>query len=57
MPITIALGIIVALVAAGAIALLATSWYQHGRKSDLGAVSHQWIAENRFGQGRSDSQR
>lgn len=52
-----ALWIAVALAVAGALVLLATSWYRNDPESDLGAVSHQWIAEHRFGQGRGDTQR
>jgi len=52
-----ALWIAVALAVAGVIAMIATSWYRNDRESDLGAVSHQWIAEHRFGQGRGDTQR
>jgi hypothetical protein len=45
----IALGIGVALV----IVMLATSWLRRRQDSDLGTVSHQWIAEQRFGQGHN----
>lgn len=55
---TTALWIAVALAVAGGIAMFATSWYRRDHESaDLGAVSHQWIAEHRFGQGRGDIQR
>ena len=53
---TMAFGIAAA-IALGAIALFGTLWYRGDHESDLGAVSHQWIAENRFGQGRGESQR
>lgn len=41
---------------AGAVVALVTSWYRHDNDADLGAVSQQWIAEHRLGQGH-DSQR
>ena len=41
---------------AGAIAALVTSWRRGGHPVDLGAVSHQWIAEHRMGSGQ-DSRR
>jgi hypothetical protein len=41
---------------AGAIVLLATLWLRRYQDSDLGTVSHQWIAEQRLGQGH-DPQR
>ena len=42
-------------VAAGGV-VLATTWLRRGERVDLGSVSHQWIAEQRTGQGY-DSQR
>jgi len=34
-----------------AVVMLATTWFRRGDDSDLGTVSHQWIAEQRFGAG------
>jgi len=45
----IALGVGVAV----AIVMLATSWRRRYRDFDLGTVSDQWIAEQRFGQGHN----
>ena len=28
-----------------------SSWQRRDQRSELGVVSHQWIAEHRFGQG------
>ena len=42
-------------VAAVVVAVVASSWSED-RRSDLGSVSHQWIAEHRFGT-RQDSGR
>jgi hypothetical protein len=36
--------------------VLATSWLRRDHEGNLGSVSHQWIAEQRMGQGH-DSQR
>jgi hypothetical protein len=41
---------------AGAVLGLVTSWRRADRRSDMGAVSHQWISEQRLGPG-SDSRR
>ena len=35
--------------------MLTTSWRRRDREVDLGTVSHQWMAEQRMGQGH-DSQ-
>jgi hypothetical protein len=35
----------------GVVVAFLTSW-SRGRQSDMGAVSHQWIAEHRLGQGQ-----
>lgn len=43
-------------VMAGAILVLAKSWLRREQAVDLGTVSHQWIAEQRMGQGH-DPQR
>jgi hypothetical protein len=49
---------IVLAVGAAAVAMLmfTTSWRRRDQEVDLGSVSHQWIAEQRLGQGH-DSQR
>jgi hypothetical protein len=39
-----------------AILMLATSWLRRDHDGDLGSVSHQWVAEQRMGQGH-DPQR
>jgi hypothetical protein len=39
-----------------AMLMLAAAWRRRGQETDLGSVSHQWIAEHRMGQGH-DSQR
>jgi hypothetical protein len=41
---------------AGAFVAVVASWRRGDRPADLGAVSHQWIAEHRFGSGQ-DSRR
>ena len=48
--------VILGLGLAGGIAALATSWRRGDRTADMGAVSHQWIAEHRLGSGQ-DSRR
>jgi hypothetical protein len=48
----IVLGIGIAIV----MIMLTTPWRRRDRQRDLGSVSHQWIAEQRMGQGH-DSQR
>lgn len=48
--------VVIAVGVVGAIVLLVTSWYRSDHDPDLGAVSHQWIAEHRHGQGH-DSRR
>jgi hypothetical protein len=48
--------IIVGLAVAGGVLALVTSWRRSDRLTDLGAVSHQWIAEHRLGSGQ-DSRR
>ena len=42
--------IVVGLGIAGAIIAFITSWHRRDRQADLGAVSHQWVAEQRLGQ-------
>jgi hypothetical protein len=39
----------------GAISAAVLSWQRRGRDQDMGAVSHQWIAEHRMGHA-NDSQ-
>jgi hypothetical protein len=34
-----------------AVLMLTTSWRRRDQALDLGSVSHQWIAEQRMGQG------
>jgi hypothetical protein len=41
----------VALGAVGAVVALVVVWSRTDRHADLGAVSSQWIAEHRLGQG------
>jgi hypothetical protein len=48
--------VIVFLAVAGAIVALASFWRRGAHAADLGAVSHQWIAEHRLGSGE-DSRR
>jgi hypothetical protein len=45
--------ILVGLGLVGAVVSLFGSWRRNDRPSDLGAVSHQWIAEHRLGRGDS----
>ena len=33
----------------GIVSALVLSWQRHHRDQDMGAVSHQWIAEHRLG--------
>jgi hypothetical protein len=48
--------VVLALAVAAAIVALATSWRRRSHPSDMGAVSHQWIAEHRMSSGE-DSRR
>ena len=48
--------VIVAILCSIALILAATSWLRRHEPVDLGTVSHQWIAEQKFGPG-SDSRR
>jgi hypothetical protein len=41
----------VALGVVGGVVALVVAWARTDRQADLGAVSHQWIAEHRLGQG------
>ena len=43
--------LMVALGVVGAVVALVVAWTRTDRSPDLGAVSHQWIAEHRLGQG------
>jgi len=45
------------LVAAGFLTVLVRSWQRRSRLDDLGAVSHQWISEQRLGQQGQDPRR
>lgn len=48
--------IVLAVFVAGAIVMFATSRLRRRHVVDLGSLSHQWMAEQRFGQG-ADSPR
>jgi hypothetical protein len=48
--------VVIALALAGAIIALVASYRRGEHAADLGAVSHQWIAEHRLGPGE-DSRR
>jgi hypothetical protein len=48
--------IVLAVGVVGAAVMLATSRWRRDRAVDLGSVSHQWMAEQRLGQGH-DSRR
>jgi hypothetical protein len=39
---------VAAVLAIAAVVALVTSWRRGDRQTDLGAVSHQWIAEHRL---------
>jgi hypothetical protein len=52
----IALWVVVVLGTVAALVALVTSWRRGDHLADLGAVSHQWIAEHRIGLGQ-DSRR
>lgn len=41
--------IIVAIICSIALIISATSWLRRHQTADLGTVSHQWIAEQKFG--------
>ena len=40
----------------GAISALLLSWQRHNKEQDMGAVSHQWIAEHRMGHANDSHQ-
>ena len=40
----------------GAISALLLSWQRHNKEQDMGAVSHQWIAEHRMGHANNSHQ-
>jgi hypothetical protein len=44
-------GIVIGIGAAIAVLMFATSWRRRDQEVDLGSVSHQWMAEQRMGQG------
>jgi hypothetical protein len=48
--VVVVLGVVIAAIA------LVTSWRRGDQSTDLGVVSHQWIAEHRLGSGQ-DSRR
>ena len=41
--------ILAGLAVVGIVSVLVLSWQRHHRDQDMGAVSHQWIAEHRLG--------
>jgi hypothetical protein len=43
--------VVIAVAVIGAAIALAASWRRADEPADLGAVSHQWIAEHRLGGG------
>jgi hypothetical protein len=45
------IGWVVVVALAGVIVVIATIWLRRHQDLDLGSVSHQWIAEQRLGQG------
>jgi hypothetical protein len=47
------LWMVLAVGVAVAVVVLAMSWFRRSQDFDLGTVSHQWIAEQRFGQGHN----
>ena len=44
-----AIWILAGLAIVGAVSALLLSWQRHNKEQDMGAVSHQWIAEHRMG--------
>ena len=50
------IAVIIGGLAVVAFAVVLVSWYRRDQIPDLGTVSHQWIAEERFGESR-DSHR
>lgn len=48
--------IVASLAIVGAISALGLSWQRHHRDQDMGAVSHQWIAEHRMGHANDSQQ-
>ena len=48
--------ILAGLVIVGASSALGLSWRRHNREQDMGAVSHQWIAEHRMGHANDSQQ-
>ena len=48
--------VVIGLGLGGAVVALVVSWRRGGQPEDLGAVSHQWIAEHRLGSNQ-DSRR
>ena len=48
--------ILAGLVIVGASSALGLSWRRHNKEQDMGAVSHQWIAEHRMGHANDSQQ-
>jgi len=46
-----AITIVIGLTVVGVVIAVVTFWRRSDRAPDLGAVSHQWIAEQRLGSG------
>ena len=46
---TLSITIIAAVLLTTALVYAAISWFRRGEAVDLGTVSHQWIAEQKFG--------
>jgi hypothetical protein len=44
-----AIWILAGLAIVGVVSALVLSWQRHNKDQDMGAVSHQWIAEHRMG--------
>ena len=40
----------------GASSALVLAWQRHNKEQDMGAVSHQWIAEHRMGHANDSHQ-
>ena len=48
--------ILAGLAIVGASSALVLSWQRHNKEQDMGAVSHQWIAEHRMGHANDSHQ-
>jgi hypothetical protein len=51
-----AIWILAGLAIVGVISALVLSWQRHNKEQDMGAVSHQWIAEHRMGHANDSRQ-